>query len=149
MDERPVTRYPIMDMSSVTGAMQYTRFPQAGEANPIVRVGVVAVTGGETKWMDTGANTDVYLARVNWLPDGQAHCDPATEPRAKQARSAFRGCGTGRVANNSDGVRQILGQSSATIFIFSLTANGFCGRASARGFATTTFTIWLENSWNN
>ena len=71
MDERPVTRYPIMDMSSVTGAMQYTRFPQAGEANPIVRVGVVAVTGGETKWMDTGANTDVYLARVNWLPDGR------------------------------------------------------------------------------
>ena len=71
MDERPVTRYPIMDMSSVTGAMQYTRFPQAGEANPIVRVGVVPVTGGETKWMDTGSNTDVYLARVNWLPDGR------------------------------------------------------------------------------
>jgi dipeptidyl-peptidase 4 len=71
MDERPVTRYPIMDMSSVTGAMQYTRFPQAGEANPIVRVGVVAVSGGETRWMDTGENTDVYLARVNWLPDGK------------------------------------------------------------------------------
>jgi dipeptidyl-peptidase 4 len=71
MDERPVTRYPIMDMSSVTGALQYTRFPQAGEANPIVRVGVVAVTGGETKWMDTGSNTDVYLARVNWLPDSR------------------------------------------------------------------------------
>jgi dipeptidyl-peptidase-4 len=70
MDERPVTRYRIMDMSSPTGAMQYTRYPQAGEPNPIVRVGVVAVTGGETKWMDTGANTDVYLARVNWLPYG-------------------------------------------------------------------------------
>jgi dipeptidyl-peptidase-4 len=71
MDERPVTRYPIMDMSSVTGAMQYTRFPQAGEANPIVRVGVVPVTGGETKWMDTGSNADVYLPRVNWLPDSR------------------------------------------------------------------------------
>ena len=65
MDERPVTRYPIMDMSSPTGGTEYTRYPQAGEANPIVRVGVVPVTGGETKWMDTGANTDVYLARVN------------------------------------------------------------------------------------
>jgi dipeptidyl-peptidase 4 len=71
MDERPVTRYPIMDMSSPTGAMEYTRYPQAGEPNPIVRVGVVPVAGGETKWMDTGANMDVYLARVNWLPDGQ------------------------------------------------------------------------------
>jgi dipeptidyl-peptidase-4 len=72
MDERPVTRYPIMDMSSPTGGTEYTRYPQAGEANPIVRVGVVAVTGGETKWMDSGANTDVYLARVNWLPDSKS-----------------------------------------------------------------------------
>jgi dipeptidyl-peptidase-4 len=72
MDERPVTRYPIMDMSGPTGATEYTRYPQAGEANPIVRVGVVAATGGETKWMDTGANTDVYLARVNWLPDSKS-----------------------------------------------------------------------------
>ncbi|MFZ0582782.1 MAG: S9 family peptidase [Candidatus Acidiferrales bacterium] len=80
MDERPVTRYPIMDMSSPTGATEYTRYPQAGEANPVVRVGVVDVTGGgaaggaapETRWMETGANTDVYLARVNWLPDSRS-----------------------------------------------------------------------------
>ncbi len=71
MDERPVTRYPIMDMSSPVGAMEYTRFPQAGEANPIVRVGVVSITGGETRWMDTGADTDVYLARVDWLRDSR------------------------------------------------------------------------------
>jgi dipeptidyl-peptidase 4 len=77
MDERPVTRYPIMDMSSPTGGTEYTRYPQAGEANPIVRVGVVDVPGGsgnanpETRWMDTGANTDMYLARVDWLPDSQ------------------------------------------------------------------------------
>ena len=74
MDERPVTRYPIMDMSSPTGGTEYTRYPQAGEANPIVRVGVVPVTSDgnpETRWMDTGANTDVYLARVDWLRDSQ------------------------------------------------------------------------------
>src|SRR5579863_4409204 len=78
MDERPVTRYPIMDMSSPTGGTEYTRYPQAGEANPIVRVGVLDISAGapggtapETRWMETGANTDVYLARVNWLPDGR------------------------------------------------------------------------------
>ena len=69
MDERPVTRYPIVDMSSPAGAIEYTRFPQAGEANPVVRVGVVGISGGVTQWMDTGANTDVYLARVDWLRD--------------------------------------------------------------------------------
>jgi dipeptidyl-peptidase 4 len=71
MDERPVTRYPIIDMSSPIGAMEYTRFPQAGEANPIVRVGVVAIAGGETKWMDIGADKDIYLPRVDWLRDSR------------------------------------------------------------------------------
>lgn len=69
MDERPVTRYPIMDMSSPIGAMEYTRYPQAGENNPIVRVGVVPVAGGSTVWMDTGADQDVYISRVDWLRD--------------------------------------------------------------------------------
>ena len=71
MDERPVTRYPILDMSSPLGANVYTRYPQAGEANPVVRVGVVGVGGGATAWMDTGANTDIYLPRVVWLADSR------------------------------------------------------------------------------
>jgi len=71
MDERPVTRYPLFDMSSPAGAIEYTRYPQAGEANPIVRVGVVSITGGETTWMDSGADSDVYLARVDWLRDSR------------------------------------------------------------------------------
>ncbi|HEV3254797.1 MAG TPA: S9 family peptidase [Candidatus Acidoferrales bacterium] len=69
MDERPVTKYPIVNLD--TGAVETTRYPQAGEANPVVRVGVVGVEGGKTRWIDTGSNNDVYLARVTWLPDGQ------------------------------------------------------------------------------
>jgi len=71
MDERPVTPYPIMDMSSPVGAIEYEHYPQAGAANPIVTVGVVSVDGGPTTWMDTGKDTDVYLARVEWLPDSR------------------------------------------------------------------------------
>jgi dipeptidyl-peptidase-4 len=71
MDERPVKRYPIMDMSSAAGIIEYTRYPEAGTANPIVRVGIVSVDGGATQWMDTGADTDVYLPRIVWLPDSR------------------------------------------------------------------------------
>ena len=80
MNEKPVTRYPIVDMSSSTGAIEYTDYPQAGQANPIVRVGVVAVAGSsgaassqlpETRWMDTGSDTNVYVPRVDWLPDSR------------------------------------------------------------------------------
>jgi dipeptidyl-peptidase 4 len=82
MNEQPVTRYPIMDMSTPAGAIDYTRYPEAGQANPIVRVGIVPIplaetTAGsaspppETRWMDTGSDTNVYLPRVNWLPDSR------------------------------------------------------------------------------
>ena len=71
MDERQVTKYPIVDYLSYTGAMRTMFYPKAGDANPIVRVGVVAATGGKTQWMTTGSNTDIYIPRVNWLPDSK------------------------------------------------------------------------------
>ena len=45
------------------------RYPAAGESNAQVRVGVVEVETGNRVWMDTGSESDVYIARVNWLPD--------------------------------------------------------------------------------
>jgi dipeptidyl-peptidase-4 len=47
------------------------RYPAAGQANVTVRLGVIAPTGGEPRWLDLGANEDIYLARVNWLPDSK------------------------------------------------------------------------------
>jgi dipeptidyl-peptidase-4 len=71
MDERPVTRYPLVDLLSYTGETQWMRYPKAGDANPLVRVGVVPVVGGGPRWMDTGRDTNVYIARVAWLRDSQ------------------------------------------------------------------------------
>jgi dipeptidyl-peptidase-4 len=76
MDERAVTKYPLVDFLSVDGEISWEPYPKAGEANPMVRVGVIQVPTMEKlevtpRWVNTGADTDVYLARVNWLPDGQ------------------------------------------------------------------------------
>ncbi len=71
MDERPVTRYPLVDLLSYTGETEWMRYPKAGEANPIVRVGVVSLAGGELRWMDLGQDADIYIPRVHWLPDGK------------------------------------------------------------------------------
>jgi len=71
MDERPVTKYPLVNYLSYTGETQTMRYPKAGGANPIVRVGVVPVAGGSTRWMDTGGDRNVYLARVDWLRDSK------------------------------------------------------------------------------
>jgi len=48
------------------------RYPAAGDPNVRVQLGLVAPTGGETRWIDLGANPDIYLARVDWVPNGRA-----------------------------------------------------------------------------
>ena len=52
------------------GAQEDHRYPFAGAPNAKVRLGVVPISGGEPIWMDLGAEQDIYLARVQWLPDG-------------------------------------------------------------------------------
>ncbi len=47
------------------------RYPFAGAANARVRLGVVPLQGGEPIWMELGEDEDIYLARVQWLPDGR------------------------------------------------------------------------------
>ncbi len=37
----------------------------------LVRLGVADVRTGAVTWIDLGTDTDIYLARVNWLPDGR------------------------------------------------------------------------------
>ena len=75
LDERPVTKYPLVDLLSVSGQTEWEPYPKAGAANPVARVGVVELPGGDSarppKWMATGEDKEVYLARVNWV-DGKS-----------------------------------------------------------------------------
>src|ERR1700730_9334956 len=71
MNERKVARYPLVDFTSPEGEAEEERYPPAGGGNPIVRVFVAPVGGGEARSMDTGENTDIYIARVNWLTDSK------------------------------------------------------------------------------
>ncbi len=71
MDERKVSKYPLVEFSSYSGEAEFERYPVAGGANPAVRVMVGAVNGGEARAMDIGAETDIYIPRVNWLSDSK------------------------------------------------------------------------------
>ena len=52
-------------------AQEDHRYPFAGKPNARVRLGVVDLAGGEVQWLDLGHDPDIYLARVNWLPNGR------------------------------------------------------------------------------
>ena len=44
-------------------------FPKVGQDNSEVRVGVVDVASGETRWMDVGLAGEYYVPRVYWTSD--------------------------------------------------------------------------------
>ncbi|HVB33274.1 MAG TPA: S9 family peptidase [Patescibacteria group bacterium] len=70
-NESRVLRYPLIVPGSYGAAIYWTRYPLAGQANPVVRLGVVKISGEKTVWMDTGGDNNIYLPRITWLPDGK------------------------------------------------------------------------------
>jgi dipeptidyl-peptidase 4 len=71
LDERKVAQYPMVNFAAHDGRAELERYPVAGGANPIVRVFVADANGGEPRAMDIGAETDIYIPRVNWLADAR------------------------------------------------------------------------------
>jgi dipeptidyl-peptidase-4 len=64
--------FPQVDSLAVRALAEPERYPQAGDPNADVRVGIVPAAGGETRWMDLGEPRDNLLARLVWLPDSRA-----------------------------------------------------------------------------
>ncbi len=71
MDERKVTQFSMLDFDSFSGEAELQRYPVPGGSNPVVQVFVGTLAGGEARRMDSGAETNVYIPRVNWLPDSK------------------------------------------------------------------------------
>jgi dipeptidyl-peptidase 4 len=71
MDERKVSKYPLVDFASYEGEAEEERYPVAGGANPLVQVYTLEIAGGKTKLMDTGTETNQYIPRVDWLQDSK------------------------------------------------------------------------------
>ena len=65
--------YPHEDVLRVRALYEPERYPQVGENNADVRLGVVPATGGNTKWLEVGDTRNAYLiARAGWMPDSKS-----------------------------------------------------------------------------
>lgn len=71
MNESKVTRFSMLDFDSFAGEADLQRYPVPGGNNPVVRVFVGAVAGGDARLIDTGTDTNIYIPRVDWLPDSK------------------------------------------------------------------------------
>ncbi len=63
--------YPEVSLLNHHGLLEPERFPQPGDPNAEVRLGIVPAAGGETKWMNLGEPRGNLIARVAWLPSSR------------------------------------------------------------------------------
>jgi dipeptidyl-peptidase-4 len=68
MNEKEVPEYPIVDWIPTHARVEAQRFPQPGDPNPDVRVGVVGAGGGKTVWVKLPIHpSQDYIPRFGWV----------------------------------------------------------------------------------
>jgi dipeptidyl-peptidase-4 len=71
-----ISREPIVpheDVLGVRARYEPERYPQAGENNADVHMGVVPAAGGATRWLEVGDTRNNYLiGRAGWMPDSRS-----------------------------------------------------------------------------
>ena len=79
MNEKAVPTYPITDWIPTHANVDQEKYPQPGDPNPNVRLGVVGSEGGKVKWINAGTggndvalsdNPDALVPRFGWVRDG-------------------------------------------------------------------------------
>jgi dipeptidyl-peptidase 4 len=85
MNEKQVPAYPIEDFIPHHPTIDQQKYPQAGDPNPAVRLGVVDADGGSTKWFTLGDDPDVYIPRFGWVRDGLLYAEVLNRAQDKLA----------------------------------------------------------------
>jgi len=68
MNETTVPAYPIEDWLPMHATVDLERYPQPGDPNPDVKVGVVSVNGGKTVWVKLPIKAgEDYIPRFGWV----------------------------------------------------------------------------------
>jgi dipeptidyl-peptidase-4 len=71
VDESPIKVTERFEIAADNVSTFAQRYPTTGGPNVLIRLGVIDIKTGALTWMDLGADPDIYLARVNWLPDSK------------------------------------------------------------------------------
>jgi len=71
-DEAPVPVQRRFEVHADRTEVVAQRYPVTGGPNVALSLGLVAPGGGAVRWVDLGPNPDIYLPRVDWLPDSRS-----------------------------------------------------------------------------
>ncbi len=71
-DEREVSKFPLLDITTRTGSLREIRYPMAGMASEHISLGVYDIASGFTSWIIPEEFTDErYLTNISWTPDSR------------------------------------------------------------------------------
>lgn len=97
MNETAVPQYPITDWIPTHATVEMQRYPQPGDPNPGVRVGVVDVRTLRTRWMKVPlAAGEDYIPRFGWIDSHTLWIETLTRDH-KHRRLYFADAASGRV----------------------------------------------------
>jgi dipeptidyl-peptidase-4 len=69
VDESPVQVSERFEVYAEDFKVYEQRYPATGTPNVLIQVGVAELGSGEIRWMDIGADIDIYVPRVDWFPN--------------------------------------------------------------------------------
>ena len=67
-DERMVTDYPLVDMTSRIATVENFKYPMAGMDSHLVSIGIHNPNSNKTIYLKTGDATDRYFTNISWAP---------------------------------------------------------------------------------
>lgn len=70
-DESKVKEYDMQVWGQLYPEEYRFKYPKAGEQNSKVSISVYSIDDSYTTRMDIGEETDIYIPRIKWLPDGE------------------------------------------------------------------------------
>jgi len=105
-DESPVDEVTRSEIYADRIDMIRQRYPAAGRANVNLRLGVMEVDSGKTRWVNLGEEQDIYIPRVDWASDDVLTFQWQSRDQQKIELRAFD--------LNSGNIRSLLSESSDT-----------------------------------
>ncbi len=70
MDETKVPTFPLTDLLLTHPTVYPQKYPQPGDPNPLVKLGVVNIDKGKVRWISLTDDEDTYIPRFGWAAQG-------------------------------------------------------------------------------
>ena len=103
-DQSAVKPFSLVDETTRYPSFTTFKYPKAGERNADVKLGVIDVATGATRWINTGGDADGYLPRMEWLGSDSVLFQrlPRRQNRVEVVAASVTGNGQRVILSDSD-----------------------------------------------